>query len=257
MKSSLLIPCLQVSPIDIDQAIGLANLIADFELPTLEYQVGEIPSRVHPGPIKRDFWLCWRRDCDPGKISDIKLLLGQQFSVFDFIPRNHGEGHPYGPNAMWISAMTESSHRVREGWSDHQAILTFEADCVPLRPDWITCLEREWLARQPAQVVGHIHTDHINGNAMFGANVLKDHPEIVSRAYMGSWDYANRELFMKIGRNTDLIFQLYQQPTISEEDFLRIIKNGVRPALLHGIKDLSAQEWARKHLFKLPTLVAQ
>jgi hypothetical protein len=163
---------------------------------------------------------------------------------------------------MWTSVMIESCHRLREGWAHHQAVLTFEPDCVPLRADWISALELEWIKRRPATIVGHLHDEgypsaHINGNAIFSATLAQDYPGVMTTAYMGSWDFANRELFLKIGVDTDLIYQLYGLKTIAEEDFIRIRKHEGRPALLHGVKDRSAQEWARKHVFRHPLSLSQ
>ena len=191
----------------------------------------------------RTFWVCYRRDTDQDKIKEIQRALENSFfEVFCFAGRNFAEGHPGGCNALWTSAMIESFHMIREGRSDHQALLTFEADCVPLRADWIDLLAQEWRATRPYQVVGHFHHDHINGNAMFSSTLMRDHSTLLSGCLQGgNWDYANRELFTRIGTDTNLITQLYDQKTLSEEDFMRITKHYGRPALLHGVKDLSAQ----------------
>lgn len=242
MQNQTLIPCLQLSPFDADQAIGEAELIAEFS--TIQ---------------GIEFWICHRRDVDPVTVAKLVAILKPRFNVFAFPGRNFAEGHPDGCNALWTSAMIESSHRLREGWANHEAILTFEADCVPLRPDWIEALTAEWRAKRPAQIVGHMQTnlingqptrDHINGNAIFKATLLQDHKTLLATSLGGgNWDYSNRELFVKIGADTSLITQLYGQKTITEEEFIRVQKHNTRPALLHGIKDLSAQKWARKHLF--------
>ena len=246
MKSPTLIPCLQVSPGDADQAIGLASIISEFQFHSLEWVYGEIPDPEG----RRPFWVCYRRDVDLSQIEKIKSLLSQEFDVLAFPGRNFAEGHPAGCNALWTSAMVESMHRIREGWSDHQAILTFEADCVPLRPDWIYVLEREWARLRPAIVVGHKDESHINGNAMFSATLIRDHPMLLQNSLSsGNWDWMNRDFFMAKGSGTDKMHQLYQCQTISEDEFMRIAKNGCRPAFLHGVKDFSAQKWARKHLF--------
>jgi hypothetical protein len=246
VKSSTLIPCLQVSPLDADQAIGLAAIIAEFQCHSLEWVYGAVPDPAG----RRPFWVCYRRDVDIAKVKEIEQLLAQEFDVLTFPGRNFAEGHPAGCNALWTSAMVESMHRTREGWTDHQAILTFEADCVPLRPDWIYVLELEWSRLRPAVVVGHKDESHINGNAMFSATLIKDHPMLLQTCLSGgNWDWANRDFFMAKGAGTDKMHQLYQCQTISEDDFLRIVKNSGRPAFLHGVKDLSAQKWARKHLF--------
>jgi hypothetical protein len=237
----ILLPCLQVSPPDQEDAVDLCALIA-------EHSYAE-PSR--------DFWIIYRRDCDQGLIQHATKLLNDSFRAVAIQARNYGEGHPDGCNALWTSAMIESWHMTREGRAMHEAILTFEADCVPLRPDWIDVLENEWIKNRPAQVVGHQDENHINGNAMFGATLLRDQPMVLQNSSNGNWDWANRFLFNKIGKNTDMIFQLYQQKTIEEDQFIRILKNGTRPALLHGVKDSSARRLAERHIIPPALIYAQ
>ena len=211
---------------------------------------------VQPG-TGTEFWVSYRRDVDSITRQAIDRTLSEKFEVVSFLGRNFATGHPEGCNALWESTMMEAWHRSREGFTQAQAILTFEADCVPLRSDWILALESEWIRLQPAEIVGHVHTighEHINGNAMFRSTLLRDHPTITNHPAQAFWDFTNRFRFLKIGKDTPLIFQLYNWKTISEEDFIRVNKDGVRPALLHGIKDDSARKWARKHI---PVEVAQ
>lgn len=237
-----LIPALQVCPLDADAAIELAHLISD---------LGE-------NRQDREFWVINRIDTSATKVRQIVNLLARKFKAASYPARNHGEGWPAGSNALWYSTMIEAWHRAREGYTAADGILTFEPDCVPLQTNWFDLLQEEWI-RTAKPVVGHSDGWHINGNAMFDIRLLERHGNVKWTSFENvGWDWLNRQYFMQIGADTNLIYQRYQCGTIREPCWLAIKKNGVRPALLHGVKDGSARALARKHLVpqENPILVA-
>jgi hypothetical protein len=144
----------------------------------------------------------------------------------------------------------------REKLCRHEAFLLFEPDCVPLQPDWIDQLSREWeLAKSLGkEAFGHWHQSehpdwvHMNGNAVFRTDFFDKHPNwIIGPSTMG-WDWFFRERFLEISMDSNLIFQNWNRYGITEEEFLAISKNGVRPVFFHGIKTNDGRAHARKVL---------
>lgn len=239
-----LVPALQVCPFDIEAATELGAIIADIASENRQ---------------DKEFWIIHRSDTNPQKVVNLRNILGRKFNAQSFTARTHGEGWPAGSNALWYSTMVEAWHRAREGYTKADGILTFEPDCVPLRPDWFEALESEWIKHEKP-IVGHLHHgNHINGNAMFDMRLLERHSNVKWCSYENTgWDWVNREYFVKIGCDTAMIWQRYQCQSITEAAFLAIRKDGQRPALLHGVKDGSARALARKYLCpeEKPVLVA-
>ena len=132
-----------------------------------------------------------------------------------------------------------------------EGVLTFEPDCVPMVENWIEVLANEYRSRQKP-IVGNVHfigTDpHINGNAIWPIALARDWPKLIETPPEVAWDYYHREFIMQQAQDTNLITQYYQRRLLTEEEWQQVQKNGVRPALFHGVKDGTARQLARRYL---------
>lgn len=227
---------LQVYPGDVFAAIELATLIADLT--------------ATPRP-DTEFWVVYRRDTPKTHIQFLSdTLFRASKTVLCIEAPNHGEGFPEGCNMLWNSTMLVAASLRRNGTTKAEGILTFEPDCVPLSRDWMDALSREWdvLGKE---VIGSLvpgNPPHINGNAMFGIDLLHRFPELGRYGYGQAWDTQHAELLVRIGAPTDLIVQRYNSTHVRREELFSTRTQGRAPVLLHGVKDGSARSAVRAQL---------
>ena len=239
--------CLQCCPLDLGHTFELVQLICDLE------------------KEKRDtteFWLIYRKDCNPDVPRHFEKLAKPKFGrAGAFMARNHDTGWPGGSNMLAMSAMMEMTLLSRQGTSRNDAYLLFEPDCVPLAFDWLDQLSSEWdiTKAEGKEAFGHWNMPgsipdnlHMNGNAVFCADFFDRHPQWTVGAATQGWDFFYRERYISVSRDSYAIHQLYNIPSISQEDLAAQTKHGKRPALLHGVKDDSARRGIRALLFKAP-----
>jgi hypothetical protein len=235
--------CLQVYPGDTDVAMDLAKLICEMEK---EKRAGT------------EFFLIYRRDCDLRLPKFFEELAGMRFSTAKAcMARNFDKGWPGGSNMLACSAMMEMSILRQQQISKNPAYLLFEPDCVPLGFDWLDRLSSEWevTSRLGKQAFGHWHqqgdrsTLHMNGNCVLCTDFFERNGLMVGSAMQG-WDYFHREKIVEVSRDSDTIYQWYACPSVTLEQMEGLQKNGVRPALFHGIKDATARQAVRKMFFQ-------
>jgi hypothetical protein len=238
--------CLQCSPHDTDAAMDLAKLIC--ELTKEKRNDGE-------------FFLVYRKDCDIRLAKFFEHLAGMRFGRAKACQaRNHDVGWPGGSNMLAVSAMMEMSILHHQGFCTSPAFLLFEPDCIPLTFDWLDRLSAEWdlTASQGKEAYGHWNMPgsipenlHMNGNCVLRSDFFDRHGPLVGSAMQG-WDFFYREKLIAVSRDSNLIEQYYQCPTITLEQLTQVSKNEVRPAILHGVKDSSGRQNIRKLLFQVP-----
>jgi hypothetical protein len=231
---------------DTDAAMDLTKLICELE---------------REKSADGEFFLVYRRDCDPRLPKFFENLASMRFSrAKACMSRNHAEGWPYGSNMLAASAMMEMSILRNQGICRHPAYLLFEPDCTPLAWDWIDQLSQEWelTAKEGKEAFGHWNMPgsipenlHMNGNAVFAIDFFDRHGLLVGSGNQG-WDFFYRTKLIEVSRDSYAIHQLYSIPSISQEDLAAQTKHGKRPALLHGGKDDSARRGIRALLFKAP-----
>lgn len=165
--------------------------------------------------------------------------------------RRDAKGYPFGPNQMWSDIVTLMGQVPK--WRDnYYAFLPLESDCTPLRPGWIAELIEEFKLAKSKNfaAVGHVHTnpiEHLNGVAVYDSNLWKI---VGGNRLNGSdpqvpYDLYHRKSILPIAYNTPLVMMEYQRPTITAEDLFQPWKNGLIPAMFHGVKDYSAREAVR------------
>lgn len=170
---------------------------------------------------------------------------------FETSRRRDAKGYPFGPNQMWSDIVTLMGQVPR--WRDnYYAFIPLESDCTPLRPNWIGELIQEFkLAKSKNYAaVGHIHSnpiEHLNGVAVYDSNLWKI---VGGNRLNGSdpqvaYDLFHRKSILPIAYDTPLVMMEYQRPTITAEDLFKPWKNGLVPAMFHGVKDDSARAAVR------------
>lgn len=220
---------------DRDQAMKVARLIADLEVRHSE---------------KADFLFVSRFDCSHDKPT--LDHVSRKFNVYTHISRRRETGWPGGCNGLFFGTMDYIyTVNVAKRFPIYKAILTFEADCVPLVPNWISEISREWDRAQPAKMVGAYQTNpagHVNGNCLLSGDIrfLKYLTrDIAGCTPMGGWDYMLREEFRRQGWKDSKMFRSWWgYPTTPPETFEQLLRENV--VIFHGCKDSSVVEQVRK-----------
>lgn len=230
--------CLQVCPNDVWLGLRLIKLICKIE------------------PAKRndvEFIVSARRDTNPPAVEEILTTARGRFASVKFIKgKRFGTGWPQGCNDLWQETMMRASMMYNAKQLESDGVLTFEADCLPLRPDWLDCLIAEWSATKARGklICGHAHPrsaddptpTHINGNAIFHVGVTAAYPALNGCDARSGWDAFHGALLLSIGRDTSMIFQKYRIKQTTLPEVMAIRKDEVVPALFHGIKKESGMD---------------
>jgi hypothetical protein len=209
-------------------------------------------------PVKDgEFFLVYRKDT-PLEVPKYFNIIAK--AVFDRAEarqaRNHEVGWPGGSNMLAFCAQMEMAVLRREDLCKNDAFLLFEPDCVPLSLDWLDQLSAEWelVNARGKEAFGHWHqqggpeTLHMNGNAVFRTDFFERHPTLIVGPATQGWDYWFREQLIPLSCDSNLIFQNYNRHGITLEELQTIEKNGVRPAMFHGIKTPDGRANVRKWL---------
>jgi hypothetical protein len=225
--------CLQMCPIDCMAGLELAQIIAAMP--------------IHDNSFE---WLVsYRQDTPLDRVMRTQIALSRKFpKVTSYRAYRFAQGWPAGPNALWFSTMEYAADLHKRGLTKCEGILTFEADCVPTRRDWMEVLDAAYENRK-APIVGNLHRseipDHINGNSVFPIDLLTTYPDLVKCPMIHAWDFFHRELFLSIAEDSPYLTQYYQRRNLTKDEFIALRKHGERPALLHGVKDSTARSLAR------------
>ena len=195
-----------------------------------------------------------RYDCpylDPDDVS----YAASKFDVSWARTTTRWDGWPGGCNAMALDALRTAKQALHEnGWDDANGILLLEPDNVPLAKDWLNQIMAEWetaLAdgkwmmgswRNSGGALGHV-----NGNCVVV-------PDFYTRANMEwhvgrdlAWDCAIMcKRLAERQHRSGLFLNRFQTRNATEEQ-LRTPEFGERaPVVVHGVKDTSAEEIARR-----------
>jgi len=240
---SNLLFCLQVCPLDCDAGLELTKLIVELE-------------QQHPSSDRPPWLISYRKDTPLSRVATMQEFLLKAFPTVWSVQAEHFDtGWPSGSNALWRSAMQDVARAAASGELDAEGVLTFEPDCVPCTEDWITRLQRAY-AERTKPIVGNIHDQsaqggiaaHVNGNGIFPVWLARDWKAVLSTPKDAAWDYHHRELLVPVCQDTNLITSWYHKTALTDEEWKSISKNGVRPALLHGVKDSSARAMVKRYL---------
>ncbi len=204
-------------------------------------------------PTKRedvDFILLHTRAVNSPFAAGLGKTIREKFANYATIKcRRFGTGWPLGCNDLWQDGMRQIARMKREGRITSDAVLTFEPDCIPLRRDWINVLIAEWLkARELGKSVCGYLADgtHINGNAIFAANITTINHNLLGSSGKTGWDFDHAPYLLANAYITPYIMQIYRINFIRWEKLAAIRNDGEVPALFHGIKDGLGVKCARE-----------
>lgn len=222
------------------QAMRLARFIADLQPRHSE---------------QADFLFVARFDCPHDR--DTVSYVSAKFNTHTFISRQRAKGWPHGPNTLWFETMNHVSDQIeKKKFIHYKAVFTFEADCVPLSPDWITHFHREFdvaNARRPTYVMGALLPspgEHINGNMLVKCDLafLRWLTKTVSASPPSAgWDYFLARDFKRWGWS-EMPKQLswWGAQTLPEVTINELFAAGI--IFHHGCKDDSLLNAARQRL---------
>jgi hypothetical protein len=229
--------CLQTYPGDTPQAMDLAKLFCELE------------------PTVRDteFVLVYRKDCDIRLPKFFEELAKMRFTrAYARMARNHDVGWPGGSNMLAASAFMEMSLLRQQGLIKSDGFLLCEPDVIPLTRDWIDRLSAEWELTKAAgkEAFGHWGPPevHMNGNAVFSITFYDRHPNLMIGSAAQGWDYFYREHYIALSRDSDLILSHWNRHGLTQAEWTELSKNGVVPALFHGVKTEDGRVLARANL---------
>jgi hypothetical protein len=212
--------------------------------------------RAHP-VAEAEFFLIYRKDTNIQVPKYFSAIAKPVFARAEARPaRNHDVGWPGGSNMLAASAFIEMSILAREQLCRNEAFLLFEPDCIPLTINWLDRLSTEWetVKLRGKEAFGHWHqqgdptTLHMNGNAVWRVDFYDHHPTLIVGPATLGWDYWFKDHFIPMSCDSPLIFQHYNRHGLTLEEFQSIEKNGVRPALFHGVKTDDGRRVARAAL---------
>lgn len=223
---------------DKKQAMDVARFIADLQ-----------PGRCS----NADFLFVSRFDCS----HDMETIryVSQKFNVFHYVSKRRGTGWPIGPNSQFFGVMEWVYHMgVARKIPRYKAVFTFEADCVPLDPNWINVCSRAWdaeSAKHETFVFGCYLIypgPHINGNCMFSTDPAFLHwlvKKVGGSPPNAGWDYALYPDFKRWGAHDfPLLKSYWGSRTFPESAFQAELHKGT--VFIHGVKDNSLLNAARK-----------
>lgn len=164
-------------------------------------------------------------------------------------------GHPAGCNALWMDTMVHASELGNARQIDY--VFTFEADCVPIKKDWIDSLRRELVIakEQGKKVIGHVNEqtdhciEHINGNAVFHTQLVRNFPILTTCPPSEPWDLWIVKHTKNFWFPSSFIFNAYRKSGWGDENFIELQKKG--HSMVHGIRDRAGFDFVRK-IIKAP-----
>ena len=189
-----------------------------------------------------------RRDCSHDV--DTVNYAARRFPTTTYTCSGRAQGWPNGSNEVWCETMQESLRRVKSGqWAQVRALLTFEADCVPVNRGWLHRLTEEWTATEKAQCwltgwwnAQYSPVGHMNGNMLVHPKLSQFFPRIAGASCNRAWDQEFAPTFAPRWRKAGFLENLYGEKNVTEERIRHIIAQGA--VLIHGVKDRSVEDFA-------------
>jgi hypothetical protein len=197
-----------------------------------------------------DFVFVARFDC-PHDLETVKYVSKKFLRTSVYTSQRRGTGWPHGCNELWSDVACRMAPNLLRSieWQDVKAMFTFEADAIPVVPDWIDQLSTEWnvAVAKGKFIVGCLMPPpmlHINGNAMFPPDIFFRVPEVLGCSPVKGWDFAYAQFFEPHWYPTPLITNYYKDLNVPVTAIRRKSPDGRIPAIVHGVKDESVEAFA-------------
>lgn len=225
---------------DYDAAMDLAQLIVDLQ-----------PKGMNEQWV---FILIGRRDAkQPPR--DLVEHLRTKFRTYVSQGTRYEVGHPGGSNSL-IHDLFSTAFKLQNSLAPRlEAILSMEADCCPLYPDWLTRLYEEWFASQPCHVLGHYQAqeesghEHVNGSFIASADLFH-RLRLRGCGTTIPWDLKYFSVYRSVSKASNEIFLMYRHPSTTLEELFAPKQRAwamepIQPCYIHGIRDDSARRLVR------------
>lgn len=230
----MILIALQFYNADRARAMRLARLIADIE-----------------PKFRDDVEMLFCARFDTPQDSETIEYVRQKMGVRQFTTVTRWTGWPGGPNGMARDVLREIGNGQN---ARAEGVLMLEPDSVPVARDWIDQLMAEWRGPEGAPCEAYMMGawrdsgpvgGHINGNCIVPPEIgsLVDLSRITEHY---AWDCEISQQTRGYWKRTNLIRNLCQETNVSEARMLD--GTSERPVLIHGVKDDSAYEIAKKLL---------
>lgn len=166
--------------------------------------------------------------------------------------RRDGLGYPFGPNQMFFDIVSMLGQQAN--WSNsYYAFLFLETDAVPTRPGWMTELGDAFKRAEGDRgksAIGYIHnnpTMHMNGVAVYGTDIYRRVPgdKLGGGNPQIAFDIEKAPILLPMAEDCPLFHFEFKRPTITPAEVFMARRNGVAPAIFHGVKDGSARAAVR------------
>lgn len=195
-----------------------------------------------------------RYDCHHVDL-DIFRYVSRRFETSWTHSRRQQRGWPDGPNGMALDILEDGQDALDKiGWYEMDGLLLLEPDCVPLANDWLNILMAEWaITREQGKwIMGSWRGSgpecgHINGNCIVVPDLAKrvsiKHPQAGL-----AWDCWLAPRLKNHWHVTGLIRNDFQSQFATEEKLRTPEVGEVPPVVVHGYKDQSALDIAKRWL---------
>lgn len=225
---------------DRDRAMHLARLIADIE------------------PAKNpnvDFAFFARFDTEHDEETVAKV--SRKFNVWKMKCTREAKGWPDGCNAMALDLLQQANMRSTAEWKSVKAVYLIESDVLPMRRDWIAKLTAEWdeCASRGKLLMGawypfHSEVGHINGNMFVHPQIVAKIKGLESVRAGRAWDTDFAPKFEPHWHKSNQMQNHYDFKRNIPPEILWSCADGKTPvAVIHGVKDFSAERQVRPILF--------
>lgn len=223
------------------RAMHLAKLIADLQQDKSE---------------RFDFAFCPRWD----STFDYEVInrVSRKFNVWQLKGQRRGTGWPHGCNELALDLMQQAYGQVRRRiWNYHKACYLIESDVMPMHKDWLYALSDEWDECQAKGklVMGawspmHSAVGHINGNMLFSPDLVIKVKGIEGCPARAGWDCFFAPKFYPVWHKSRQMQNHYDYRSNIPPEILWSSVDGVtQVAVVHGVKDTSAERQVRPKLF--------
>ncbi len=190
---------------------------------------------------------------------DTIAYVSRKFNVWTLTGTRRTVGWPDGCNDLALDLLQQSAMRSRPRgvWANHKALYLIESDVMPVDRDWLRRISDEWDVAQEHDkfVLGswspyHSPVGHINGNLLIAPDVVFKIKGLESCPFRAGWDAYFGPKFAPYWWKSVLLQNHYDYRTNIPPEILWSCVDGVTPpAVVHGVKDNSAEMQVREKLF--------
>jgi hypothetical protein len=183
--------------------------------------------------------------------------VSRKFNVWKLKCRRPGTGWPDGCNAMALDMIHLAYERSAAEWKDFKAVYLMESDLMPMRRDWLAAIADEWDSAEAngKYILGswypfHSEVGHINGNMLFSPLLIARLRGLDECPPGKAWDTEFAPRFAPHWQKSRIMANHYDWQKDIPPEVLFAPVDGITPvAIVHGVKDLSAERQVRALLF--------